>query len=240
MSMLYIDGSNGISGNTLIGAFISLGLEMDLLKQAINQIITEDDYILISKEQVIGGRKIVYFNTEVTAAGKVSDKLSAIEVLMRIRASALDEKVKKDTLKILDALFLSKAEAHRIPLDEVEFNYEGMTDTIIDAIGTSVGLKHFDIEKVSVNRLNTGFGIIKLPRYELKIPAPMTRILLQNYPTYQNDMKGELVTPTGAAIIHTIGVYDKEFLEISSSKIGYGLPEDAFQENLALRIAICD
>ena len=61
MNTLYIDGSKGISGNTLIGAFISLGLELEMLNQAVSSIFNEDDYKLVLKERNTEGKRFVYF-----------------------------------------------------------------------------------------------------------------------------------------------------------------------------------
>jgi len=166
------------------------------------------------------------------------DKLSAIDVLLRVEESLLDEEIIKGTLSILDALFQSKAEAHKIELKQVNFHYEGMIDTIIDAIGVSLGCKYFNIQQVWVNSLNTGHGRIRLPHRELNIPSPMTEILLNRYPTFQNNLSGELITPTGAAIIKAFAVYGNNLSENAVLRKGYGLPKEDSDESNIISIAI--
>lgn len=240
LSTLYIDGSRGISGNTLTGAFISLGLEPDRLREAINAVIDENEYELIIKEYDSEGRKFIYFNTQASEKGRNTDLSSAADVLDKIRESALEKHIRENAAGILLSLFRSKAEAHEISFGQVEFRYEGMIDTIIDAVGASLGLNHFNIDKVWVSSLNTGRGTIMLPHKNLDIPAPMTRLLLKNHPTFQNDMDGELVTPTGAAIINKVAAYHNDIHMEAQLEIGYGLPEDMLVENRAVRIGICD
>ncbi|MFH5834738.1 nickel insertion protein [Proteiniclasticum sp. C24MP] len=240
MSTLYIDGSRGMSGNTLTGAFISLGLEPDRLREAINAVINENEYELIIKKYDSKGRKFIYFNTKASEKGKKTDLSSAADVLEKIRESALEESIKENVTGILSSLFRSKAEAHEISLGQVEFRYEGMIDTIIDAVGASLGLNHFNIDKVWVSSLNTGRGTIKLPHKNIDIPAPMTRILLKNHPTFQNNMDGELVTPTGAAIIRKVAAYHQNIHMEAPLKIGYGLPKDKLDEDKAVQIAVCE
>lgn len=238
MTTLYIDGSKGLSGNSLIGAFISLGLELEMLNQTVRLILNEDDYELVLKERNIEGKRVVYFNTIAASSESCFDKLSAIDVLVRIEESSLDEEIKKGTISILNALFQSKAEAHKIKLKQVDFHYEGMIDTIIDAIGVSLGCRYFNIQQVWVNSLNTGHGIIRLPHGELNIPAPMTEILLSGYPTFQNNLSGELITPTGASIIKAFAAYSDNFPGNITVRRGYGLPEENSDESNTISIVI--
>lgn len=238
MTTLYIDGSKGLSGNTLIGAFISLGLDLEILNQAVSSILNEDDYKLVLREQNSEGMRFVYFNTIAVSSENYYDKLSAIDVLAGIEESSLDGEIKKGTLRILHALFHSKAEAHKIALKQVDFHYEGMIDTIIDAIGFSLGCKYFNVQQVWVNTLNTGYGKISLPNKELNIPAPMTEILLHGYPTFQNNLSGELITPTGASIVNAFAAYSDNFPENVTVRRGYGLPKEDSDESSAISIAI--
>ena len=257
----YFDCTLGISGNMIIGAFIDLGLPIEVLRREVNKVLQEDSYKLIVKKLPVPSGKITYFNTEEASLcnnGQAGDKVSvvnsvankenpslvihksinALEVIRFLEESSLEEKIKGMTLKIFRLLAEAKGEAHGCPLKEVNFSSEGITDTLIDIIGSVVAIDYYNIQRLLFSPLNLGHGKIILPHREIDIPAPMTRILLKDKPCFSNGMAGERVTPTGAAIVSALA---EEFIlpkDINYKKIGYGAATEDSDINGVLKIML--
>ncbi len=238
MKSLYINGSNGISGNSLVGAFISLGLDVEFLRREIAKLLEPDTFRLITHRRASYGKSLVYFDTETLSKGKSTDRISAPEAMELVHRSKMDPEVKNSTEMILNKLFESKAKAHEIAIQDVRFIYEGMNDTLIDTIGVSLGMKVFNIEKVVINKVNTGQGEINIGNHKMQIPAPMTKILLANHTTYHDERIGELTTPTGASIVASFADTTLEVLPEEYLFSGYGLPTGKRHDDQALQIGI--
>lgn len=226
MNRLIIDGTKGISGNSLLGAALSLGLPLTLLKESCECLLGANKVNF----RVEKYKEIVYFNTITLEAGKQVDVLKATDVLRMLEASSLEEGLKKKTEMILRALFDSKARAHGEPLAEVQFRYEGMLDTIVDALGAALTLTYFKAQKFLVSGpVETGSGSIRLPHRELPIPVPMVTLLLEGFHWEKGYYNGEKITPTGAAILK---VFAKEIIpaEYSAGKKGYSFPTIPYEE----------
>ena len=257
---IYIDCTLGVSGNMIIGAFIHMGFPLEVLQEEVNKVLRKDSYRFIVKKLPIPSGEITYFNTEecfLTDNEIEEDKkhikeievhkelalevhrfIKAHEVIGLLEKSSLKDNIKAITLKAFRLLSEAKAMAHQCHLTEVSFSREGITDTLIDIIGAATALDYYNIKKVSASPLNLGSGRIILPHREMDIPAPMTRILLKGKPCFSNELKGERVTPTGAAIISALA---DEFIlptEICYYKIGYGAATEEADINGALKIML--
>lgn len=230
MNRLIIDGTKGISGNSLLGAALSLGLPLTLLTESCERLLGPNKVKLLLEKIHFEHKEIVYFNTESMKGGEKMDILSGMEALDLLEASSLEHGLKKKTGYILRSLFESKARAHGVPLAEVRFRYEGMVDTLVDALGAALTLTYFGTEEILVSGpVETGEGTISLPHKELPIPVPMVRILLEDFHCVRGSYRGEKVTPTGAAILKAFGRQTSP-LETSSKKFGYSYPVLPYEE----------
>jgi hypothetical protein len=207
MEKVYFDCTSGVSGNMVIGAMIDAGMPVEYLKTEIDKVLKEGSYGLDVVKLGTEEHSYTYFNTTDEEGGKdgnVLNNMDAAGAAALIQGSSLDEDVKEKFLQIFWSLVAAKAKVHRTSKVSVTFRYEGLIDTIIDILGAVVSLRYFGIQKVVTSPLNAGSGKLIVGKGEMAIPAPMTRILLRNVPHYSNSRTGELVTPTGAAIISSL------------------------------------
>ncbi|HVN66993.1 MAG TPA: nickel pincer cofactor biosynthesis protein LarC, partial [Candidatus Sulfotelmatobacter sp.] len=132
----------------------------------------------------------------------------------------------------------AEAKVHGIPVNKVHFHEVGAVDAIVDIVGACIGLEKLGIEKIYCSPLPNGKGRIVHAHGLLPNPAPATAELLKGIPTYSTGTKGELVTPTGAAIITTLAESFGDLPRLKVERIGYGAGSlDLPQPNL-LRVFI--
>ena len=230
MNRLIIDGIKGISGNSFLGAALSLGLPLPLLAASCEQLLGPHKVELRVEKIPSQFSEIIYFNTVSLKGGKEVDALRAKDALDLLEASSLEDALKERTGRILRSLFRSKARAHGEALEEVRFRYEGMVDTLVDVLGAALTLTYFEAEEFLVSGpIETGKGIIHLPHKELSIPVPMVRFLLEGFHYEQGIYKGEKVTPTGAAILRAFGK-EAEIRERFHGRTGFSFPVLPYDE----------
>ena len=155
-----------------------------------------------------------------------------------IEASTLETAVKEKSVQIFTRLAEAEARVHRTTIEEVHFHEVGALDAIIDIVGAVVGLKNLEIEKLYCSPLHVGSGTIECAHGTLPVPAPATLELIKGKPVYSNGVKGELLTPTGAAILTTLASEFGPMPAMTVEATGYGAGTlDPPVPNL-LRIAI--
>jgi hypothetical protein len=128
------------------------------------------------------------------------------EIEQIITQAPLPGRVKAWSLAIFQRLGAAEAAVHGIPVEQVHFHEVGATDAIVDIVGTCVGLDYLKVDTVACSPLPTGQGQVKTAHGWLPVPAPAVLKLMEQsqVPIYSNGLTGELVTPTGAAIVTTL------------------------------------
>lgn len=151
----------------------------------------------------------------------------------------LTENAKQTAKDIFLHLGNAEAQIHGIPLNEVHFHEVGAIDSIIDIVGSAWLLDQLAIEKIYSTPITTGFGFAKTEHGKLPVPAPATQLLLQGFPTKQGDQAGELITPTGAAILKYLQP-DFEIPVLREMKTSYGPGEKDLEIPNTLRLSLCE
>jgi uncharacterized protein (TIGR00299 family) protein len=218
MKTAYFDCSSGIAGNMILGALIDAGLPSDYLKKELQKLDIRYSKLEIRKikRNHING---TYVNVKIYHEHHLRNLK---DILTIINKSKLSKKVKALSTKIFKRLAEAEAKVHRVSVNQVHFHEVGAVDAIIDIVGTAIGLEKLGIEKIYASPIPYGKGIIKHAHGILPIPAPATAELLKGIPTYQVNIKAELTTPTGAAIISTIAEDFTDTPRIKVEKIGCG------------------
>jgi uncharacterized protein (TIGR00299 family) protein len=155
-----------------------------------------------------------------------------------INASDLDAKIKTQSIAIFERLAEAEARVHRSSVEAVHFHEVGAMDAIIDVVGAVVGLSVLGIDKIFCSPLHVGSGTIECAHGTLPVPAPATAELIKGRPAYSTGVAGELLTPTGAAILTTLAAGFGPMPAMTVGQIGYGAgTADPGIPNL-LRVAI--
>jgi uncharacterized protein (TIGR00299 family) protein len=118
-----------------------------------------------------------------------------------LSASALDRETVEHALAIFSHLAAAEARVHGVAPDEVRFHEVGAWDSIADIVAAAWLIAEIDVARWTVGPLPLGSGRIRTAHGWLPAPAPATAILLEGFPTLDDGVAGERVTPTGAAIL---------------------------------------
>lgn len=230
--IIYFDCFSGISGDMILGALLDLGLDPEIWKRELRKLPLEGYEIKVSKKtkEFLQGTDVEIVSYDEKTHRHLSDLLEIIE------RSSISNKVKELSKKVFIKIASAESKIHNEPIEEVHFHEIGAIDTIVDIVGSFLALELLGIEEVYSSPLPLGEGFVKTSHGIIPIPAPATVEILKGVPVYSNGVKGELVTPTGAAIISTIA---KEFGPIplmKIEKIGYGTGKKDFSIPNLLRV----
>ena len=148
------------------------------------------------------------------------------EITYIIEHSAMNENAKKIALRIFEILAEAESKAHNVPVDQVHFHEVGAVDSIVDIVSVAVCLDNLDVTEVIVPVLCEGRGTVRCQHGILPIPVPAVANIVNANHLYlkMTEIEGELVTPTGAAIVAAVKTKDKlpETFEIQKIGIGAG------------------
>src|SRR5439155_7638480 len=126
------------------------------------------------------------------------------EILAMIRESGLPEPVKERASAVFQRLGEAEAKVHDVPVETIHFHEVGAVDSIVDIVGSVLGLHMLGVERMVCSPLPMGHGFVRAAHGLMPIPAPATMELLKGVPTRSVDVEGELVTPTGATLMATL------------------------------------
>ncbi|MGH9752679.1 MAG: nickel pincer cofactor biosynthesis protein LarC [Blastocatellia bacterium] len=144
------------------------------------------------------------------------------EIKQIISASDLSDRVKQRAQTIFQRIGEAEAKIHDIPIEAIHFHEVGAIDSIIDIVGACVAFDALKIERIISSPLHVGSGAFQCAHGTYPVPGPATAELLKGVPIYSKDVEGELVTPTGAAIISTLAESYGPMPMMKIEKIGYG------------------
>ncbi len=161
------------------------------------------------------------------------------DIVKLIEEAGFSDHVKETALKIFKKIGEAEGNIHGIPLEKVHFHEVGAIDSIIDIIGAAILIHQLEISTVKASPVPVGTGRIHIDHGIYPVPAPATLEILKGVPIEQSDMRAELTTPTGAAIV---AVLVEEFCSLPSMKvqsIGYGAGTKTFKDRPnVLRVVI--
>lgn len=220
MKVLFYDCFSGISGDMNLGAMIDLGIEIQFLKNELNKLNLKGWEVIAGKDQRHG---IVGTKVTVRQTGQENAHRHFSDIEKIINDSDLDGETKKLSLRIFSKLAEAEAKVHGIPVNEVHFHEIGAVDSIIDIVGAAVCYNALKPDAVFVSTVELGGGMVRCAHGLLPVPAPATTEILTNIPVRKGGVDFEATTPTGAAILATLGTHLGNSSEFRIEKTGYGI-----------------
>jgi uncharacterized protein (TIGR00299 family) protein len=220
MKILYYDCFSGISGDMNLGAMLDIGINETFLVNELKKLNLEGWQLEITQDQRHGikGTKVKVKQTGHEHAHRYLKDIEKI-----INDSSLDEETKALSKKIFLKVAEAEASVHGIPVDKVHFHEVGAIDSIIDIVGAAICYKAMKIDAVHVSVIELGGGMVKCDHGNLPVPAPATAEIIKNIPVKKGGVDFEATTPTGAAIIATIGTVFNSSVPVKIENTGYGV-----------------
>lgn len=217
----------------ILSALFDLGVPLELVQKTIERVSSRDVKLSLKR---VEKNHLSALSLEISAS--TSDKsLSYKEMKEMIERADLKQKIKDDSLAILEKLASAEAFVHGVNIDDVHFHELGGIDTIVDIVGTSTAIDFLSIEEIYSSPLPISYGFIEVEHGILPLPAPATMKLLEGVPIRQVNVEGETLTPTGAAII-TYYAKGYSLPPMRLSKIGLGAGQKDFPIPNILRVLL--
>ena len=208
----------------MLGALIDAGVPVDELNRALASLKVKG--LRLSCEQgqrggVTGTAATVHFDSQAQAVRRPQDFIRIVQ------GSGLAPKVVERACMVFRRLGEAEAAVHRVSPDEIHLHELGSLDTLADVVGCVLGLEMLGIERLYSSPLPSGSGVVKSEHGMLPVPAPATAVLFAMArapvvaPPANVHYAGEMVTPTGAALVTTLATFRPPLMNLE--RVGYGL-----------------
>lgn len=232
----------------LLGALLDAGVKVDELQNELSKLGLDSEYSLQVSKVVKKG--IAATDVQVDLISHVhhhhdhaephahTHNRNLADIAHIIDNSSLDTDIKLRAKYVFQRLAAAEAKVHGTTIDKIHFHEVGAVDAIIDICGTVIALTLLGIEKIFSSPLPTGSGFIECAHGIIPIPAPATAELIKNVPVYNPAVKGELITPTGAALITTLADSFGPMPAMTVTEIGYGAGNKDFGLPNVLRVFV--
>jgi len=232
MKILYLDATAGIAGDMTVAALLDLGLPLDYLQQELAKLGLPDNSFSLACERVERrGMSGCHFMAHLPHHhhGHHHHR-SYADIRRMIANSDVTERAKELSQRIFLRLAEAEALAHNVAIDEVQFHEVGAVDSIVDIVGTAIGLDWLGVEQLYASALPLGSGFVETAHGRLPVPAPATAELLKGLEVHGHCGDGERVTPTGAAIVAALTSGSGKMPALKLEKIGYGAGTKDFSD----------
>ncbi|MDR1918957.1 MAG: nickel pincer cofactor biosynthesis protein LarC, partial [Tannerellaceae bacterium] len=248
MKILYFDCFAGISGDMTLSALIDLGIDPNQLISELKKLPLDGWEIRVSKVSKHG---VCATHVDVILSGKTHAHTwfhhrhahvhrSMKDIAHIIGESGISERAKDLALRIFMRLAVAEAKIHGSSPEEVHFHEVGAVDSIIDIVGAAICLDILSPDKVYASILHDGYGFVKCQHGKIPVPVPaVVEVLAARGAGFkQLDVEGELMTPTGAAIVAELAESFGAMPEMRILKTGYGSGTKDFNIPNLLRVVL--
>ncbi len=150
----------------------------------------------------------------------------------------LPDEVKKDVVAVYHLIAEAESHVHGKTVEEIHFHEVGTADAIADIAGVCLLMHMIAPQKVIASPIHVGSGNVRCAHGILPVPAPATAFILQGLPIYSGVIKGELCTPTGAALLKHFVTEFKEMPVMRTLAIGYGMGKKDFERANCVRVLL--
>jgi uncharacterized protein (DUF111 family) len=218
MTVAYFDCSRGISGGAALAALVDAGADIDALSKELG-FLGGDDPILTTAEVVRGPFRV---RTVAVADGetRVGGGLGDLESLLG--TGRLPDRARDLALRVNARLAEAEARVHGSSPEAVRFHEVGSRRSVVGVVGTALALAHLGVDTVAASPMPFGHGSVDTAHGRLAVPTPATLELLRGVPVEPQDEPGELVTPTGVAILVGAGATFGGAPAMTVDGVGYG------------------
>lgn len=196
----YFDLVGGASGDMVLAALVDAGCPLERVEAALRA-LGVGGWRLEATEVRRGGLRATWLRVETDPAVRFPN----LDAMLRpVASSGLPGRVRTRATAVLRRLAAAEGGVHGVSAEAVHFHEVGALDTLVDVVGVAAALEALEVEAVHVSSFPLGGGLVRTAHGLLPVPGPATLELLRGFPVRPGEADGELVTPTGAAILTTL------------------------------------
>ena len=251
MKIAYFDCFSGISGDMTLGALVDAGVPPEMLAEGLSTLKLDAEFSLhfekATKHGITGTRAIVEVHPAHTSHADSHHEHGHAhrhdhdhehhdhghdhdhgptrhlsDIFKLLDDSDLDPEIRDTAKRVFDRLAEAEATVHNMSKANVHLHEVSGIDSIVDIVGSVIGLAHLDVDAVYASPLSLGRGFVRCAHGLMPVPVPGTMELLKGVPIHQTDIPKELVTPTGAALITTLSQEFGVMPHMRLDRVGYG------------------
>ncbi len=242
MKQLYLDLGMGAAGDMLTAALLELCPHKDGIIKKLNSLNIPGVHYereIMKKSAICGTHMHVIVNGSEEECGHEHEEghhehshhhhisMSDIgEIVSKLNTS---EKIKKQIFDVYNIIADAESRVHGEPVSQIHFHEVGNMDAIADVAAVCILINELNIGKIVVSPVHTGSGFVMCAHGKLPVPAPATALILEGVPYYSDGLKGELCTPTGAALIKYFADDFSDMPAMVVEKTGYGFGKKEFE-----------
>lgn len=247
-NILYLECYAGISGDMFVASLLDLGVDKNYLMENLQTLPLDGYKIEISRVKKMAldacdfnvildidnhDHDMNYLHSEHQETHHHNhshehyhhhEHCGLKEIVEIINKSQITDRAKEIAIRIFNIIANAEAKAHGVSIDEVHFHEVGAVDSIVDIVAAAVCIDKLNIDRVVCPKIYEGQGFVRCQHGQMPIPVPaVVNIAIEHgLRLHYTQIKGELITPTGAAIIAGIQTEDKLPEEFIIKKIGIG------------------
>ena len=227
VTTLWIHPFNGIAGDMTLGALIDAGANVDDIRTGLNTLGVEG-WTLKAEEVFRNGIGAINLTVD---ADEGHVHRTAADITDLVTKAGLPEQVTTRAIAVFDALAKAEGHIHRVDPSTVHFHEVGGIDAIVDVVGSCLALEQLGVDRIVVAPVAVGQGIAKSAHGIIPNPAPATVRLLEGVPVKGLDVRVELTTPTGAALVVALADAYGPMPEMSISASGFGAGDNELDDH---------
>ncbi len=201
MKSAHFDVVGGAAGDMLLAALIDAGAPPDAIREGLAT-LPVPEFRLVVDEVRSGGMRASRVTLQVPDEKNHRHLPQVLEVL---RGGRLPESVVADAERVFGRLAEAEARSHGIPMEKVHFHEVGALDAILDIAGVCLALYLLQVRDVTFSPLGVGTGEVDTAHGRIPVPVPAVLELTKGFPIVRTEIRGEILTPTGAALVTTLG-----------------------------------
>ena len=256
---LYLECYSGISGDMTVAALLDLGASEQILRKTLDSLnvggyriqigrvkkcgVDACDFDVILEDKGEGGPGHSHTHTEEHTQEATHSHVhrNYRDIVRLLEEAHLKPGVLGRAKRIFEVVARAEGKVHGQPMEEVHFHEVGAVDSIVDIVGVAACLEDLGIEKVYVSSIYEGYGHVWCQHGKLPVPVPAVAQIAADYdlPLAPGNQKGEMVTPTGAAIAAALAE-KKAPGAFTIKKIGTGAGKKNFEQANILRAMLIE
>lgn len=242
MKTLYIECNMGAAGDMLLAALIELMPQPEAFVKKLNAMGIPGVSYNVKKTAKcdITGTQVDVLVKGVTEheqhSAHAHHHRSMRDIKHIIASLNVSDGVKENAVEVYRLIAAAESAVHGRAVEEVHFHEVGAMDAVADVAGVCLAISELAPDRIIASPVNVGGGTVRCAHGILPVPAPATAHMLKNIPFYGGEIKSELCTPTGAALLSHFAPEFGTMPVMRVSKIGYGMGHKDFDAANCVRI----